>query len=103
MDEPGSEFEQNEYIESFEPTLDEVVKAAKDIMPLEDFEPMFEACKDDIGAFLGAIYSFVHNPNFDRILENYLSEGKSKDEAEELAEKEADDLAQDYLIEKGLM
>jgi len=63
-----------------EPTTEEIIEAIKEDIPTEDLEPMIEACRDDIGDFLGAIYS-------------YMIEFKGM----------TDDEAQDYLIEKGLL
>lgn len=63
-----------------EPMTKEIIEAVKTDIPSEDLEPMIEACGDDIGDFLGAIYS-------------YMMEFKGM----------TDDETQDYLIEKGLL
>lgn len=70
----------NDELEKFKPTVEEIIVAVEKDIPLEDFKPMKEACRDDIGTFLGAIYS-------------YMTEIKGL----------TDDQAQDYLIDKGLL
>ncbi|EKD56085.1 MAG: hypothetical protein ACD_58C00304G0013 [uncultured bacterium] len=81
--------------EPVRPTPEQVIKAVEKDIPSEHLTPMIDLRPDHIGDFIGAVYQFMYDKHFDKLVND---DGMSEEEAAELA----DPHAQDYLDNKGL-